>query len=76
VYAYNRGDLFVGLTNRNERVEVWPFSPWKDGTKVCNIFYPKDDCQTIQGGKMQLVLLNGEVKIFLPDYSSFFKDES
>lgn len=75
VYAYNRGDCFVALTNSNNQVHIQPEAPWNEGTKVCNIFYPTTDCQTIQGGKLDLWLTNGEAKIYLPSSSSYFTEE-
>jgi hypothetical protein len=63
------------VTNKNDEVNVWPAAPWSDGTQVCNIFYPDSDCQTVQGGKFNLNMKNGEVKMFLPKSSSFFKTE-
>ena len=73
VYAFSRGDFFVGLTNGGS-VNVQPNAPWANGTVVCNIFYPTQDCQTIQNGKLNLVLNNGEAKIFIPKNSAYFED--
>ena len=75
VYAFNRGDFFIALTNSNNQVQISPQSPWADGTKVCNIFYPDSDCQTIQGGKFNLTLMNGEVKVYVPSTSSYFTED-
>ena len=72
VYAFNRGDFFIGLTNGSNDVDVQPASPWNDGTKVCNIFYPDTDCQTISGGKLNLSLKNGEVKVYIPSDSEYY----
>jgi alpha-amylase len=67
IFCFNRGDFFVALTNTNNQQHIQPQTPqWKDGTKVCNIFYPTSDCQTISGGKMDLWLSNGESKIYVP----------
>ena len=74
VYAYNRGDFFIALTNSNNQVDIQPAAAWNDGTKVCNIFYPDSDCQTIAGGKLNLTLKNGEVKVYIPSTSSYFTD--
>ena len=74
-YAFARGDFLVALTNSGNTLDqTVPNAPFADGTKVCNIFYPNDDCQTIQGGNINIHLENGESKIFVPANSSFFDD--
>jgi alpha-amylase len=77
IYAFSRGPMFVAVTNGSEQVQVSSDvkSNWNDGTTVCNIFSPDSDCQTIQGGKLNLTLMNGESKIYLPKSSSFFNTE-
>jgi alpha-amylase len=71
-YAFARGDMFVALTNSYDQVQYTvPNLPWSDGTTVCNI-YNGDDCQQIQGGSMQVTLVNGENKIYVPKTNSFF----
>lgn len=49
VYAYNRGDFFVALTNSGNDVSFQPSAQGfaNEGTQVCNIFYPDTDCQTV-----------------------------
>jgi alpha-amylase len=75
-YAFARGDFFVALTNTHNTQDIAvPNAPWSDGTEVCNIFYPDQDCQTIQGGTINVHLQDGESKIFIPKSSSFFATE-
>lgn len=71
LYAFSRGDLLVGLTNRNDTVNVHLGSPWPDNTEVCNIFNATD-CQTIKSGSFNLILTNGETKMYLPKSSTFW----
>ena len=42
LYAFSRGDLLVGLTNRNDAINVNLGSPWPANTQVCNIFNASD----------------------------------
>jgi len=76
VYAFNRGDMLVALTNHNDQAQFSPEAPWSEGTQVCNIFYPDSDCQSVQGGKINITLMNGESKIYVPKGSSFFDEET
>ena len=41
------------------------YHPYADGQVVCNIFY-STDCVTVSGGILQVSLLNGEAKIYVP----------
>ena len=41
------------------------------GETICNIFYPTVDCLKITGGKFDLYLNYGEVKIFIPKWKIF-----
>lgn len=41
-------------------------------TVVCNIFW-SGDCLTIHGNTLNVELVNGETKIFLPKSSDYFK---
>lgn len=75
-YAYARGDFLVALTNSRDTQDITvPNAPFSDGTEVCNIFWPETDCQTIQGGNINVHLENGEAKIYIPKTSSFFEQE-
>lgn len=45
--------MLVMTTNSNETVDIqMPYLPWTDGTVVCNIFWPNNDCQKIRNGTM------------------------
>jgi len=77
IYCFNRGDFFVALTNQGNNVNIQPQTPqWSNGTKVCNIFYPTTDCQTVQNGKIDLWLTNGESKVYVPAGSQALLPES
>jgi alpha-amylase len=65
-FAFSRGNFFVALTNggNNQQRQV-TYSPFADGTEVCNIFYPDSDCQTVSNG-LNVNLSGGESKIYVP----------
>ena len=66
-YAFSRGEFLVATTNTNDQQQITvPNTPFADGTKVCNIFYPDSDCQTVNGGNVDVTLQNGESKIYVP----------
>merc|ERR1711976_267602 len=67
VYVFARGKTVVALSNNNNGQESRSVqnTGFNDGERVCNIFYPNDDCQTIQGGNLNIVLNNGEQKIYM-----------
>ena len=68
-YAFSRGDLLIATTNTYSRKDIQvSYLPesYKEGTIVWNIFYPKDDCLSIKNGALSVTLINGEVKIFIP----------
>ena len=52
-FSYSFGDMLVMVTNTGSTDLEMPYLPWADGTEVCNIFWPNDDCQTVSGGKIQ-----------------------
>lgn len=78
VYAFSRGEMLVATTNRQDQVSFSPTaaSGWNEGQTVCNVFYPTTDCLNVSGGKINITLVNGESKIFLPQSSSFFGSNS
>ena len=41
------------------------YHPFANGDVVCNIFFPITDCLTVSGG-LNIYLLNGEAKIYVP----------
>jgi alpha-amylase len=76
VYAFSRGQMMVATTNRGDTVNFSPQACWDEGTTVCNIFYPTTDCQQVQNGKITIYLVNGESKIYIPQNSAFFDEET
>jgi alpha-amylase len=68
-FAFSRGQFLVALTNNGgtQQRQV-TYSPFANGTVVCNIFYPTTDCQTTNNG-VNVYLLNGESKIYVPQAS-------
>lgn len=68
-YAFSRGDVLVATTNthatQNIDITYLPES-YKEGTVVCNVFYPTQDCVSVKEGKLNVVLLDGEAKIYVP----------
>lgn len=66
-YAYSRGKFLVALTNKVDGTvsKFVSYHPFNNGDVVCNIFYPDSDCVTVNGG-LNVSLLNGEVKIYVP----------
>jgi alpha-amylase len=77
IYAYNRGDFFVALTNSGNDQQFQPSADGfaSEGTTVCNIFYPTTDCQKVQGGKLNIYLKGGESKIYVPQNSTHFTEQ-
>ena len=68
-YAFSRGDLLITTTNTKSRKDIsitYLPESYKEGTVICNIFYPKDDCLPVKNGALQVSLINGEVKIYVP----------
>jgi len=65
-YAFTRGKYFFAFTNSHDyQKRTITYHPYKDGTRLCNLFY-SNDCVIVQNGRFDAVLVNGEVKIFLP----------
>jgi len=68
-YAFTRGTTFVALTNGGSSsgtlMRNITYHPYKEGTKLCEIFYPTD-CVLVQNGAFPVYLDNGESKIFYP----------
>jgi len=42
------------------------YHPFSDGERVCNVFYPTTDCQTVNGS-VDVYLVGGESKIYVPE---------
>jgi hypothetical protein len=69
LYAFYRGELFVGLTNVYSTTVVKKITkhPFAAGARICNIFYPKDDQLVVEKDRtFELYLNNGEAKVFVP----------
>jgi alpha-amylase len=45
------------------------YHPFTEGEVVCNIFWPKSDCQTVTSNGIEVFLLYGESKIYVPQGS-------
>jgi len=67
-YAFTRGQVFVALTNdqSNQQVTDITYHPYSNGQVICNIFYPTQDCITVQNNQFTVYLNGGEVKVYLP----------
>mmetsp|Transcript_14759 Transcript_14759/g.12580 ORF Transcript_14759/g.12580 Transcript_14759/m.12580 type:complete len:466 (-) Transcript_14759:81-1478(-) len=75
-YAFTRGNYFFAFTNtQNTEQRTITYHPYSDGTTICNIFYPTQDCITVQNGQFQVSLDNGEVKMYSPKSSEIDIDE-
>jgi len=48
-FCYSRGKFLVALTNKPDTITnlAVPNTPFSNGSRVCNIFYPTSDCQTV-----------------------------
>jgi alpha-amylase len=71
-YVFMRGQIVVALTNGGAHAgriqQTVPMLPWKKGTKVCNVFWPKDDCMTVsEDYHLTIILDGGESKLFAPE---------
>lgn len=65
-YCFSRGSTMFAFTNQFSTIHYTvTYNPYKSGETVCNVFW-EGDCQTIQNGNLEVYLLNGEVKIFIP----------
>jgi len=68
-YAFTRGETLVALTNQgynsNEITRTISYHPFTVGTKLCNIYYPKEDCITVSSQGIKITLLHGEPKIYV-----------
>lgn len=75
-YAFQRGKFLVATTNtHNDQNISVPNTAFSNGEKVCNIFNPSTDCQTVSGNTVNVYLKNGEAKIYVSSGSAFFDDD-
>ncbi|EGR27831.1 hypothetical protein IMG5_188020 [Ichthyophthirius multifiliis] len=66
IYAFFRGKMWVSVTNKFYQVtKIITTHPFQNGDVICNVFWPKDDCITVQNKSFQVYLNNGEAKIYL-----------
>ncbi|KAN0055305.1 hypothetical protein ACTA71_008415 [Dictyostelium dimigraforme] len=69
-YAFTRGNAFVALTNggtgQTQTSRTITYHPYLEGTTLCNIFYPTEDCIKVVGGSFTIYLDHGESKIYYP----------
>jgi len=68
-YAFSRGDVLIASTNSHDTQEVsvtYLPDSYTDGTVICNVFYPDQDCSTVTDGALNVALHDGEVKIYVP----------
>jgi len=69
-YAFTRGSTLVITTNvggsAGDIERTITYHPYTVGTKLCNIFWPKDDCITVTNGGITVKLLHGEPKVYYP----------
>eukprot|EP00727_Mastigamoeba_balamuthi_P014565 m51a1_g9733 putative acidstable alpha-amylase (459) ;mRNA; f:1520503-1522348 len=69
VYAFVRGSALAVLTNVGSNGSVTRTIsglPYPSGQRVCNIYFPYQDCANVDNGSLQVTLMHGEPKIYLP----------
>mmetsp|Transcript_1008 Transcript_1008/g.1000 ORF Transcript_1008/g.1000 Transcript_1008/m.1000 type:complete len:341 (-) Transcript_1008:24-1046(-) len=65
-YCFSMGNAVMAFTNTDNSIQrSVTFNPYKEGDVICNIFW-SGDCVTITNGALNVVLLNGEVKLYMP----------
>ena len=68
LYVFQRGQTLVAIGNNYEgttQQNVSMNGNFNEGDRLCNIFYPNDDCVQVQSGKVEIYLANGEPKVFV-----------
>jgi len=59
-FSYSFGEMLVILTNSLDDQDVqMPYLPWSEGTRVCNIFWQGDSCQTVTSDGFHAHTYNG-----------------
>eukprot|EP01117_Protostelium_nocturnum_P011704 TRINITY_DN4259_c0_g1_i1.p1 TRINITY_DN4259_c0_g1~~TRINITY_DN4259_c0_g1_i1.p1 ORF type:complete len:472 (-),score=112.63 TRINITY_DN4259_c0_g1_i1:8-1423(-) len=70
IYVFSRGNVLIATTNVGtggpQISRTITNHPFKDGQTVCNAIWGQSDCQKITGRNLQIVLNNGESKVFIP----------
>jgi alpha-amylase len=65
--CWTRGMVLVAVTNsKTNMVYEVTDQPYQNGQKLCNLFWPTEDCVIVSNGKVPIYLNDGEVKIFYP----------
>ena len=71
LFVFSRGNALIALTNVGASgptiSRTVSSHPYQQGAVVCNIFYPDKDCVTVKSEGVQITLVGGETKIFLPE---------
>eukprot|EP01098_Paradermamoeba_levis_P009562 TRINITY_DN4000_c0_g1_i1.p1 TRINITY_DN4000_c0_g1~~TRINITY_DN4000_c0_g1_i1.p1 ORF type:complete len:470 (-),score=82.76 TRINITY_DN4000_c0_g1_i1:211-1620(-) len=66
-FAFTRGNTFVAVTNQKQEItRQITFHPFAEGTKLCNLFYPTQDCVVVKNKQFTVYLEGGESKILSP----------
>jgi len=70
LYSFTRGETLVVLTNvggsGSDVERTITYHPYKVGQKLCNVYYPTEDCLTVTSNGIKVKLLHGEPKIYVP----------
>ena len=71
-YAFTRGNVLIALTNNDQGQQSRDitYHPFKPGQKLCNQLYTGDCIFVTADNKVQVTLLHGEAKIFVPATSA------
>lgn len=68
-YAFSRGDVMIATTNSHDKIDIditYLPESYSEGTVVCNVFYPDQDCISVKDGALSVSILDGEPKIYVP----------
>jgi len=67
MYSFYRGDTLFCFTNIDIPVtKIIKNHPYHEGTKICNILNPNEDCIIVSSDGINVVINDGEAKIFTP----------
>jgi len=68
-YAFTRGHVLVITTNRGynagDMTRTINYHPFTVGTKLCNIYWPDDDCVNVTSDGITVTLHHGEPKVYV-----------
>jgi len=68
-YAFTRGNTLVITTNQGYYADAITrtitYHPYSVGTKLCNIYYPNDDCVQVTSNGITVTLHHGEPKVYV-----------